>query len=71
MIGRDEIAKIIMEAQNCGIGDYDADGKWQRICCNDPKLKGEKRYYWEECDCAKAADALAAHFSSPSEETKV
>jgi len=62
-ITREAVLAAIIKGQRCGIGDTGPDGKHRMIACNDESLKGDRNYYFEECDCSKAADAVMALLS--------
>lgn len=65
----DELGQIVMETQECGMGDRDAAGKYRRMFCDDDSLSryDGKR---DKCECRATVTAILLALTPAQEATK-
>jgi hypothetical protein len=57
---REAVLAVVLDKNNCGLGDRDADGNYRRIACNDESLEGDRQSYHKDCECSAVADGILA-----------
>lgn len=57
----EDLRRVMLKANGCGVGDTGPDGKWRAIFCNDESLEGDRGYYNADCECAAALKAILDH----------
>jgi hypothetical protein len=55
---RATLTKLVLETQQCGVGDRDEAGTFRKIFCDDESLSAYDKH--GECDCRKTVDAILA-----------